>query len=502
MTPDFKQGVAFADIPDGGMLVGQVDDEAVLIARRGDELFALGATCTHYSAPLGDGLLVGDEVRCPWHHACFDLRTGEATRAPALAPVACWNVERRGEQVFVTTKKETTPAKAKVPSTLRSVGIVGAGPAGNAAAEMLRRRGFTGTVALIGAEEPVDRPNLSKEYLAGNAPEEWMPLPVAEGVEFVPRRVTAIERRTKAVTFDDGDVRAFDALLLATGAEPVKLRLPGGDLPHVHYLRTLADSRAIIANATSGKRAVVLGASFIGLEVAASLRAREIDVTVIGPEAHPLARVLGDDLGRWIQSLHEKHGVKFHLGTTAKAVEADRVLLADGTEVPADFVVLGVGVWPNVALAEEARLEVDQGIVVDEYLRTSATGIFAAGDVAKWPDRISGRRTRVEHFVVAERQGQVAAENILGMRKPFRDVPFFWSAHYDVVIAHVGNAIDYDQAELRGNLDEPRALVAYRKAGRVLAVATVFMDRESLAIEAAFERGDLAAVEQIISGVE
>jgi len=256
-----------------------------------------------------------------------------------------------------------------------------------------------------------------------------------------------------------------------------------------------------MSGAASGKRAVILGSSFIGLEVAASLRMREVDVTIVAPEARPLSRVLGEEVGKWIQSLHEAHGVRFHLGTTAKAIEADRVILGDGSEVPADLVVLGVGVWPNVALAEAARLEVDQGIVVDEFLRTSAMGIFAAGDVAVWPERISGRRGRVEHFVVAERQGQVAAENILGMRKAFRSVPFFWSAHYDVTLAYVGHATDFDAVEVRGSLADARALIAYRKGGRILAVATVYMDAESLAIEAAFERGDLREVERIVGSV-
>ncbi|HEX7191041.1 MAG TPA: FAD-dependent oxidoreductase [Thermoanaerobaculia bacterium] len=501
MAIDFKQGAAFSDIADGGMLAGEFEGEQVLIARRGDDLYAIGATCTHYSGPLAEGLMVGTEVRCPWHHACFDLRTGEATRAPALIPVACYSVERRGDQVVITGKKETSPEKVKAPSSLRSVGIIGAGPAGNAAAGMLRRRGFEGSVALIGAEDPVDRPNLSKDYLAGNAPEEWMPLPVPENIERITRRTTSLDRRTKTVAFDDGSSRTFDAILLATGAEPVRLRLPGGDLPHVHYLRTLADSRAIVAAATAGKRAVILGSSFIGLEVAASLRMREVDVTIVAPEAHPLARVLGEEVGKWVQSLHEEHGVHFHLGTTGKSIEADRVILGDGAEVPADLVVLGVGVWPNVALAEAAGIQVEQGIVVDEFLRTSATGIFAAGDVALWPERISGRRTRVEHFVVAERHGQVAAENILGMRKAFRSAPFFWSAHYDVTIAYVGHATDFDAVEVRGSLADKRALIAYRKGGRILAVATVFLDAESLAIEVAFERGDLREVERIISSV-
>jgi NADPH-dependent 2,4-dienoyl-CoA reductase/sulfur reductase-like enzyme/nitrite reductase/ring-hydroxylating ferredoxin subunit len=500
--------VPVGDLADGGMLVGHFEGEPVLLARRGEEFFAVGAVCTHYSGPLVDGVIVGNEVRCPWHHACFDLRTGEAVRAPALNGIACWTTERRGDTVVVTGRKETHPERVTPPPNLRSVGIVGAGAAGNAAAEMLRRRGFEGSITMIGAAPtlPVDRPNLSKDYLAGNAPEEWIPLRppdfyAEQRIDVLTgRRVTELERRTRELKLDDGTRRAFDAVLLATGASPVRLPIPGADGPHVHYLRSLADSRAIIAEAESGKRAAVIGASFIGLEVAAALRARDIDVTVIAPDSVPLARVLGPDIGAFVQRLHESHGVKFRLGVTPKALQPDTVLLSDGSMVPYDFVVLGVGVLPNVAVAESAKLELNNGIVVDEMLRTSAAGIFAAGDVARWPDRLSGRHLRVEHWVVAERQGQVAAENIIGMRKPYRDVPFFWSVHYDLIIAYVGDAPDWEAIEIRGNLDERQAIAAFRKGGRIAAVATVFMDRESLLAEAAMERGDFEELERIVRG--
>ena len=485
------------------MLNGHADGDAVLLARRGSEIFAVGATCSHYSAPLVDGAVFGTELRCPWHHACFDLQTGEPTRAPALLPIATWNVERRDGRIFVTSKKSTGPSKVSTKQGVRSVGIVGSGPAGNAVAEMLRRRGFDGTITMFAAEPaaPVDRPNLSKDYLAGTAPEEWMTLPGAEDVALINKRVTKLDAASRTLTIDDGTKQSFDAIVLATGCDVIKLPLPGSDATHVYYLRTLADSRAIIAAAQSGKRAVILGASFIALEVAASLRARNVDVTIVGPEAVPLGRILGDEVGTWIRGLHQSHGVQFKLGMTAAAIERDHVKLADGSSLPADFVVIGVGVRPNVALAEAAGLEVDKGIVVDEFLCTSANGIYAIGDVARWPERISGRKLRVEHFVVAERHGQIAAENIVGLRKPYRDVPFFWSAHYDIALAYVGNAPHFDSVEVRGSLSDAHALVAYRKQGRVQAVATVFLDRESLAIEHAMERGDDSEVERIVASV-
>jgi NADPH-dependent 2,4-dienoyl-CoA reductase/sulfur reductase-like enzyme/nitrite reductase/ring-hydroxylating ferredoxin subunit len=511
--PDLKGGIAASDLPDGETLVGHADGETVLLVRRGKEVFALGATCTHYGGPLGEGLVVGNTVRCPWHHACFDLRTGEPLRAPALNPVAVWEVQV-GSRIVVTGKRGvgagalagTVPAGGPAPTR---IAIVGAGGAGNAAAEMLRRRGFQGSITMIGAEEsvPVDRPNLSKEYLAGKAPEEWIPLRPREFYEeqrielLTGRRITKLAAVTKTLTFDNGSTRDFDAMLLATGADPIRLPIAGSDQPHVHYLRTWADSRAIIAEAKEGRRAVIVGAGFIGLEVAASLRERKVEVSVVAPEDIPLARIMGDSVGRFVQRLHESHGVRFFLGSGVKTIGRDSVTVSDGRSLPADFVVIGAGVRPNAQLAEAAGLRVDNGIVVNEFLETSAQGIFAAGDVARFPDRFTGKSIRVEHWVVAERQGQAAACNMIGPRQPYTIPPFFWSAHYDVIINYVGNATGWDQVDVRGSLDDRHALIAYRSAGSVVAIATIFMDVESLQAEVAMEAGDADAVEQIVSSV-
>ena len=493
----------------------EFEGEKVLVVRRDGELFAIGATCTHYGGPLAEGLVTGDHVRCPWHHACFDLRTGEAVHAPALAPVPTYDVEERDGSFVVKRRAGGAPAGPPPPAlrlrsgqaaaAVASVAIVGAGAAGFTAAEMLRRRGFTGALTMIGAEAtpPVDRPNLSKDYLAGHAPEEWIPLRSPEwyseqNIELITgHRVTRLDAGEKRLDFDDGTSRRFDAILLATGADPVHIPLPGSDLPHVHYLRTLADSRAIIAAADKGKRAVIIGAGFIGLEVAASLRNREVAVTVVAPEDIPLARIMGDEVGRFVQSLHEEHGVVFRLGMTARGIEPGGVTLADGTRIDADLVVIGTGVRPNVQLAEEAGLRVDHGIAVNERLETSAPGIWAAGDVARWPDRISGRELRVEHWVVAERQGQCAARNILGAGEPFSDVPFFWSQHYDATIAYVGNSASFDAVEVRGSLGDRNAIVKYREKGRIAAVATIFRDLDSLRAEVAFENDDQEGLEGI-----
>jgi NADPH-dependent 2,4-dienoyl-CoA reductase/sulfur reductase-like enzyme/nitrite reductase/ring-hydroxylating ferredoxin subunit len=497
--PDLSQGITIQELADGGMIGGHVGDEAVLLARRGDEMFAIGATCSHYGGPLAEGLIVGDTVRCPWHHACFSLRTGEALAAPAFNPMPCWRVEHRDGKAFVREKIER--AQARQPARAASgrpdrIVIVGGGAAGFAAAEMLRREGFAGSLTMLSSDEaaPYDRPNCSKDYLAGNAPEDWMPLRPPEYYKEqdidlqLHAEVSGIDAKARRVTLANGQSLPFDKLLLATGAEPIRLDIPGADQPHVHVLRSLADSRAIIARAKEARRAVVIGASFIGLEAAASLRARELEVHVVAPEGRPLEQVLGREYGDFIRTLHEEHGVSFHLKETATAIDANSVKLKGGASLAAELVVVGIGVRPRIQLAERAGLTIDRGVAVNEFLETSAPGIFAAGDIARWPDPYTGENVRIEHWVVAERQGQTAARNMLGQGRRFRDVPFFWSQHYDVPINYIGHAEKWDAVQIEGDIAGRDCLVRYRRDGRVLAVATIFRDGENLKAEAAMEQ--------------
>ncbi|HWE78964.1 MAG TPA: FAD-dependent oxidoreductase [Pseudolabrys sp.] len=494
LGPDLEKGISSADLAEGAMLAGHVGDAKVLVVRRGGTVSALAAECTHYHGPLAEGLVVGDTIRCPWHHACFSIATGEALAAPALDPLACYVVSESEGRIVVGGKKEQ-PKPDKIGGS-GGVVIVGGGAAGFAAAEMLRRRGFEGDVTMLSNDSaaPVDRPNLSKDYLAGNAPEDWVPLrgPDWYGENRVSltlkAEVTAFDPKAKTVTLADGRSFPYDKLLLATGAEPVKLDIPGANLPHVHLLRSFDDSRRIAEAAKGAKRAVVIGASFIGLEVAASLRARELEVHVVAPEKRPLEKVFGPQLGDFVKSVHEEHGVIFHLEDTAAAIEAKQVTLKSGKTLDADLVVIGVGVKPRIALAEKAGLATDKGVKVDAYLQTSAPDVYAAGDIARWPDAYTGAQIRVEHWVVAERQGQTAALNMLGEKTPHRAVPFFWSQHYDVPINYVGHAEGWDDIEIDGDVMKRDCLVRYRKGGKVMAIASIYRDKQCLEVAAEMER--------------
>ncbi len=496
--PNLEAGIRMQDLPDGAMLMGRVGDQEVLLARRGDEIFAVDGLCPHYHAPLSDGLLVGDTVRCPLHHACFSVRTGALLRAPALDAIRCWKVERSAGKIVVRERLKPLPRPApgaSQASAPRSLIILGGGAAGVAAAATLRNEGYEHDLTLISADDsaPYDRPNLSKDFLEGTAPDDWMPLRspnfyARHGINLLLNStVTELDTGRRQLSLQDGRVMSYDGLLLATGADAVRLPIPGATPESVLYLRTFADARALVAKITGAKTVVVLGASFIALEAAASLRKRGLGVHVVAPDPVPMAKVLGPEVGRYIQGVHESHGVVFHLGTTVASIAGTSFTLANGQKLEADFLVAGVGVRPSVQLAQRAGLAVEDGVVVDEYLQTSATGVYAAGDIARWPDPHSGERMRVEHYVLAQRQAQTAARNLLGRREKFDAVPFFWSQHYDITIRYVGHARTWDALLVEGSLADGSCAVRYQRAGRTLAVATIGRDRENLQAEVALE---------------
>jgi NADPH-dependent 2,4-dienoyl-CoA reductase/sulfur reductase-like enzyme/nitrite reductase/ring-hydroxylating ferredoxin subunit len=490
--PDFTQGVPLASVPMGGVLAGHVDGTAVLLSRLDDGVHAVGGTCTHYGAALGEGLVVGDGIHCPWHHACFNLRTGAASCAPAFAPLARWTTEVVGDTVFVRGEDATPlPPPTRRPGAPERIVIIGGGAAGFAAAERLRTLGYEGALSMLSADDaaPCDRPNLSKDFLAGTAPEDWIPL---QGPEFYSERgielrlsceVAAIQVQTHHLVTTTGERIHYDRLLIATGAEPRALPIPGFDLPNVFALRSLADARAIIAACNHARAVALVGAGFIGMEAAAALRARGLEVHVIAPDAVPLERVLGRELGEFVTSLHRHNGVVFHLQSTARAFDGTSLTLADGTAIDAQFVIVGAGVTPRTALAAAAGIAVDDGILVDPQLQTSVPGHYAAGDVARY--RHDGGLVRVEHWVHAQRQGQFAAANLLGANEAFNDVPFFWTHHYGLDLRYTGHGQGWDEVRGDGSLTDRDFIARFFRNGTLVAAASVGRDLENLEMEAA-----------------
>jgi NADPH-dependent 2,4-dienoyl-CoA reductase/sulfur reductase-like enzyme/nitrite reductase/ring-hydroxylating ferredoxin subunit len=493
--PDFALGIQLADIPPQGTLAGRVGDQPVLLSRFDGELFAVSGSCTHYGASLASGLIDGEAVRCPLHHACFDLKTGAALRTPALDGLDRWRVDVDGSKALVTSKLDERPVTSVPSNSPEDVIIIGGGAASLACASELRRLGYRRAITMLSADPdaPYDRPNLSKDYLAGSAAEEWLPLR-SDG--WYPDNAIDLRLDVEVIRIDPGDrtvhlasgeLLPFDRLLIATGSEANHLALRGFDLANVFKLRSVSDCRAIIEQAAPGRRAAIIGSSFIGLEAAAALRAREVDVTVVSPEQVPFERVLGAELGTFLLKLHEKNGVRFHLGRITASFDGSRLNLADGTAVEADFVLVGIGARPRTKLAEAAGLAEPGRVPVNEYLETRVAGIYAAGDVAAYPEPISGEPVRVEHWVHAQRQGQTAAANMLGLRQRFDAVPFFWTEQYGVAVRYVGHAGAWDVVAVDGSLDGGEFVVRYLVDGVHRATASVGRDRDNLADEQHFE---------------
>ncbi|MET7246447.1 FAD-dependent oxidoreductase [Methylobacterium sp. EM32] len=501
--PDFARGIPAGDLPEGAMIEGTLGEDKVLLLRRDGQVRAIGARCTHLGAPMGKGIVVEGEIRCPWHHARFSLETGEAVGAPAFDPLPCYRAEERDGRITVTGRREAASRPAtKAPGR---VVIVGGGAGGHACAEWLTRAGHGAAVTLVSddPDPPYDRTFCSKQYLSGKAergktllaPESFYS---GDGPRLLRDRVVSLDLGAEEVVTAGGERLAYDALVIATGAAPRRPDLPGFERPNVHTLRSLSDADALIAAASGARRIAVVGASFIGLEVAAAMVAREKTVTVVAPDAVPLVSVLGEAVGRFVQGLHEEKGVTFRLGREVAGFDGQALTLDDGSRIEADLVVLGTGVAPRTDLAEAAGLALaakDEGggIAVDAYLAASAPGIYAIGDVASYPDPRSGQRLRVEHWVHAQRQGQHVARALLaggtsGEAAAFTETPFFWSGHYGTSLRYVGHAGSAEDVRIEGEVDKGDFAVTYREDGRDAALATCKRDRRSLEAEAAWDR--------------
>ena len=501
--PDLTLGIPLDQIPDGRTLVGHVGVEDVLLVRHGNEVFAVGAHCTHYHGPLADGLVIGDTVRCPWHHACFDLRTGEALEAPAMSPIACWAVERHDGKITVREKREQPKPKPRGKRAGRGpekIVIVGGGAAGFAAAEMLRRQSYQGSIVMLSSDEalPYDRPNLSKDYLAGSIPFDYVPLQpesfyAENGIEVrLGQAALEIDPHAREVVIAGADKVAYDRLLLATGAEPLHLVVPGARQPHVQTLRSLADCHAIIERAQAGRLAVVIGASFIGLEVAAALRARKLDVHVVAPEKRPMERILGPQIGDFLRALHEEHGVVFHLEDAATGIDGRLVKLKSGGLLRRISSSLASAFGRASSLL---RRQGSGSIAGSSSTSSSRRALLTSTP----PATLRAGRTRIRARQSALNTGSSPSAKVRPRHSicwasagPSTAVPFFWSQHYDIPINYVGHAEKWDEIAIDGDVASRDCLLRFKRNGRVLAVASIFRDVENLQAEVTMERAAAA----------
>lgn len=486
---------AVADIEEGRIHQVEVGDLKLILVKVEGRIRALNGRCPHHNAPLADGLLDGHHLLCPWHQSVFRATDGGLLEPPALECLESYEVEVDGDDVLVTVPDDPSPAvqpdmaSADPAADGRTVVVVGAGAAGLSAAQELRRSGFRGRLIMIAddPQPPYDRTQCSKDYLSGEAPAEWMPLKPASfytdhGIERIEHRLDALDLAERRVTLPGGAVIEADGLLLATGGEPRRLEVEGADLEGVVTLRTWADADRLAELADMATRVVVIGASFIAMEAAASLGQRGVGkVLVVAPEEVPFEASLGKRLGTLLRGIHESHGVEFRLGRSVKAFTGDdrvrSVTLDDGTELDADLVLMGVGVRPATGFLRGIELEADGSVLVDELLRIR-DGVYAAGDIATFPDWRTGEPTRIEHWRLAQQQGSIAGRNLAGEVQPFRAVPFFWTMQYDAGIGYVGHAPTWDDEIVHGDLEGRNFMLYYVRGGRVLAAAAMGRDRQ------------------------
>jgi NADPH-dependent 2,4-dienoyl-CoA reductase/sulfur reductase-like enzyme len=429
---------------------------------------------------------------------------------PALDDLARYDVREDGGRVYLGPRHEPVFAKPDG-SDARTVAIVGAGAAGGVAAEQLRREGFAGRIVMVTPEAvgPYDRPLLSKFYLVKDmGPDDiaFRPGSFYEEMEIelrTGRRATAVDPEAKRVSLDDGSDITADAIVLATGSRAKALPVPGADLDGVHLLRALADAEGIRADAAKAQHVVIIGASFIGTEAAAYLRGRGLSVTITAPESVPFERVFGPEVGKRFQSMHEEQGVELKLGTTvSRIVGSDRVEsveLADGTILPADLVVIGVGAEPVIDYLDGSGLVEDGAVPVDGFLQTRAPGVYAVGDIAR-VDGTAGPK-RVEHWVVAQRHGRQAARSIVGAQDPLAFAPFFWTRQFETSFGYIGYAPNFDEIRYKGDVQGGKFLAGYFEDGVLRAVGTIGKGKTAIRYGHLLDAGREITAEQFEAGL-
>jgi apoptosis-inducing factor 3 len=506
---------AASNFPEGEMREVEALGQKILIIHQNEHWYAVGAQCPHYGVSLAGGLLCGHRIVCPWHKSVFRITDGALLDLPALDGLQRYSIDVRNERVFITISDQKTP----VPSVAQANGtddrvfvLAGAGAAGAVAADELRQLGFNGHIVLLSAEPEAayDRTKLSKEFLSGNATADDLPLrPPAfweeRKVERKTQKLSRVDTEKRQLTLSDGSQMNYDQLLLATGSVPKMLHVPGDDLGGIFTLRSQADAQALATAAQPGVRIVVIGSSFIATEVASCFAIRKLPVTVIVSEKTPFTKQLGAEVGQILQQWHEMHGVLFRLEAEVERFEGTgvvrHVLLKSGERLPADVVVVGIGVQPATDWAETLTRREDGGLIVDAHLQ-AAENVFAAGDIAVFPESYTGQPARIEHWRVAEQQGRLAAANFLGQQRSYEGVPYFWTNHFGTRFDYIGHAKEWDEVILQRGEELPAFLAFYIKGDRLVAASACQHDLEIAAIHELMRQRRVPSAEQIRAGVD
>ena len=501
------------DLADGEMKEITVQDTAILLSRVDGKYYAMQGHCSHYGASLAQGALYGTRVICPWHHACFDVTSGRHQEAPGLDSLPTYEVTIEGDKVMIslpTNPNETVaPPMVTAATSDEHTVIVGGGPAAVQAAQALREADYPGKITMITPEDqpPYDRTALSKKYLQDGA--EWEDLFLRPDSFYqkydiqllTGQKVSQLDAASKTILLADGSTLEYDQAILCTGSQPKSLPVPGADLPNVYPLRTLHDGKALKEAAQQANEVVIVGASFIGMECAASLQKLGCQVTVVSPEQYPFADKWGERIGKMIRALHEAEGVTFVGGCRVERIEGDAraqsVTVDTGASLPADLVLVGIGVQPVTDFVVGLPRADDGGIIVDQQLH-AGEDVYAAGDIAQFPYR--GQPVRIEHWRLASQQGKTAAQVIAGQDTTFDKVPFFWTAQQGKNIRYVGFVKDYDEIIYQGEVEEQDFMAFYVKDSQVCAVLGMNRDAELAAIEHLMQYDRLPALPAIRNG--
>ncbi|GBM32218.1 Apoptosis-inducing factor 3 [Araneus ventricosus] len=508
------------EFQDGNMAEFELgEDGKILLVKENGTYSALGTKCTHYGAPLKNGVLIGGKIRCPWHGACFDSKTGDIEDFPGLDSLPCYevtvtdgNVKVKAPLSSLKNHKRVKPMTKYSHANPTTYVVIGGGAAGLMCCETLRQEGFSGKIILISKESnpPYDRPKLSKAldskpsalYLRN---EEFYK--TAEISLMLETNVTSIDTKERWIACNNGKLKVkYDSLMIATGGEPYKYDAPGSDLKNIFYLRTPEDGN-LIAKESAGKPVVVIGSSFIGMEVASYLIGKATSITVIGRSDVPFATVFGKEIGARIKAMFEEKGVIFHSGKNiVKFVGSDGNLnaieLSSGETIAAEVCIIGIGVKPATEFLKDSGIAMNAKaqVIVNEMLETNIKGIFAGGDIIEFPlTSYDNVKANISHWQMALAHGRTGALNMLGKNTIFHSVPFFWSAMCGKNFRYAGYAPNFEEVIIKGDLEKLQFIAYYIKESKVAAVCTCNKDPEAARFASCMSLGETISKSQIES---